>query len=98
MLKRPSLVGVFQKVAQVPAFRRELLLGNIRSLYCSECGEEIAHCLLYACSVWTKILDVGTVTARRVDSHTIERSANDVTVIVPSTHSYLWISPLHWDD
>ena len=71
LLKRPLLVGAFRKVAQVPAFGRELLPGNIGSLLRLKCDEEIEHFLLYTCSAWSKILDGVMAAAQRVDPQTV---------------------------
>ncbi|KAK5214679.1 hypothetical protein LTR72_012173, partial [Exophiala xenobiotica] len=71
LLKKPSLVGAFRQVAQIPAFGRELLPGNIGGLLRLKCDEEIIHHLLYIYNAWRKLLNGVTAAERRVDPQAV---------------------------
>ncbi|KIW36055.1 uncharacterized protein PV06_11635 [Exophiala oligosperma] len=71
LLKKPSLVGAFRQVAQIPAFGRELLPGNIGGLLRLKCDEEIVHYLLYICNAWRQLLNGVTAAERRVDPQAV---------------------------
>ena len=71
LLKRPSLAEAFRKVAQIPAFGRELLPGNVGSLLRLKCDEEIVHYLLHTCNAWAQLLENVPAAQQRVDPTTV---------------------------